>query len=235
MSERAKLRKQRYIVAGIITLIIFLLGFSLGLVFENKRVDYVNNVYEDNTLELTSSQVQYDYIKRLVNEEDCQVVFDIYHSSLEELDETTKRVESYAINEKINTGEFDRLKRKYVLSQLKYYMLGDDIHKTCPNLDIATVLYFYGTQADCPDCESQSFVLDYVKRKFKQASLIFAFNAEDTNERGVDLLISSFRISELPAVVVNGKVYQGLTETQTIIDDLCEGFGNDTKVEACLS
>ena len=208
----------------------------MGLVFENKRVDYVNTVYEDNTLELTSSQVQYDYIKRLVSSDNCPLVFEVYHDSLEELDDTTKRLESYAINGKINTAEFDRLKRKYVLSQIKYFMLGDDIHKSCPDLDIATVLYFYGTKKNCPDCEAQSFVLDYIKRRFGQNVLIFAFNAEETNERSVELLVASYKISlkDLPAIVVNGEVYQGLVESDPIYNDLCDHFGSDTNVSSCL-
>lgn len=67
-SQRTPLQKQRYLVAGILTFIIFAFGFTLGLVFEDKRVDYVNALYEDNTLDFASSIVQYEYLTRLVSE-----------------------------------------------------------------------------------------------------------------------------------------------------------------------
>lgn len=144
----------------------------------------------------------------------------------------TKRLETYSNNEKINQDEFDRLKRNHVLSQLRYWMLADDIQKTCPQLEIATVLYFYGTEESCPDCEKQSFVLDYVKRLFKQNVLIFAFNAEETHEKTIDLLLSSYNMTTLPGIIVNDKIYNGFTDSDIVISDVCTRF-NNTNFSIC--
>jgi len=219
MVER-KVAKEKYIIAGIITSIIFLLGMSLGLVVENKRVDLLDTVYRDEAVRLQSSQLQYEFIQSNIDNESCAFVFDTYHQSLKALDDATVRLESYSTNEKINERQFDILKREFLLTEIRYWLLADEIKKVC-DVDMVPILYFHDLKEDCPDCDAQSFILTYLKKKFGQQVLIFSFSVADTNEPMVDLLQYQFDVQQYPTVVVNKNKTDGFATKEILESQIC--------------
>ena len=50
---------ERYIIAGVITFLIFTLGLSLGFVLDQKRVSWIEETSNEQELDYKSLQLQY--------------------------------------------------------------------------------------------------------------------------------------------------------------------------------
>ncbi|MBW3013899.1 hypothetical protein KY335_01505 [Candidatus Woesearchaeota archaeon] len=212
---KRKISKEKYVIAAFITAAIFFMGFFLGLVVENKRVDLMTDLYQEHTVAFSSSQMQYEYLNEFINNETCDSVFETYYTSLEDLDKTQRRLEDYSKNEKINHKQFDLLKREYLLAEVKFWLLAKKIKDKCDS-NMVPLLNFHAPAEECPDCDEQSFVLSYLKKKFGQKLLIFSFNLKDINEPMVNILKLSYNVTELPTIIVDDQKFHGFS----IRDDL---------------
>ncbi|MBW3013411.1 hypothetical protein KY340_04380 [Candidatus Woesearchaeota archaeon] len=222
-----KLSRTKYLIAAGITAAIFFSGFFLGLVVENKRVDLMDTLYKEHTVAFSSSQLQFDYLNEIIGEESCDLVFDSYHRALEDLGKTTEKLEKYSETEKINEGEFDLLKREYLLSEIKFWLLARKIKERC-HVDMMPVMYFHTKKEFCPDCDEQSFILNYLKKKYGQRLLIFSFNTYDANEPMIELLKSAHDIKELPTVIIGDKKFDGFTSKDELELAICEKYVDKT-------
>ncbi|MBD3259519.1 hypothetical protein GF371_02700 [Candidatus Woesearchaeota archaeon] len=220
-----KASKTKYLIAAGITAAIFFSGFFLGLVVENKRVDLMDALYKEHTIAFSSSQLQFDYLNEIIGEESCDLVFDSYHRALEDLGKTTERLEKYSETEKINEDEFDMLQREYLLSEIKFWLLARKIKERC-HVDMVPVMYFHNKKEFCPDCDEQSFILSYLKKKYGQRLLIFSFSVYETNEPMIDLLKSAHDIKEMPTIIVGEKKFDGFTGKDVLEETICERYVN---------
>ena len=220
---RRRMSRTKYLIAAGITAAIFFSGFFLGLVIENKRVDLMNSLYTEHTVAFTSSQLQFDYLNEIIGEESCDLIFDSYHRALEDLGKTTEKLEKYSETEKINEDEFNLLKREYLLSEIKFWLLARKIKDRC-HVDMVPVMYFHTKKELCPDCDQQAFVLDYLKKKYGQRLLIFSFSTYDTSEPMIELLKSAHEITELPTVIIGDEKFDGFTARTALERTICSQY-----------
>ncbi|MEM4282187.1 MAG: hypothetical protein QXU88_02790 [Candidatus Woesearchaeota archaeon] len=218
MVERT-ISKSKYILAALITGVIFLLGIALGLVIEGKRVTYVQDFMDSQRIEFTSSQLQYSYLKELNRKDDCPAIYEIFYSNLRNLERTGARLEGYAVNSKINDEAFNRLKREYVLEELRYWLLAKQAKELCEDKFI-TMLYFYSDDEHCPRCGDQEFVLNYLKKAFEQKLLIFSLD-ERLNEPMILILKKQYNLTTFPTLIVEEKKYAGFTSKDILLKELC--------------
>ena len=77
------------------------------------------------------------------------------------------------------------------------------------------ILYFYSNRGDCPDCENQGYALTGLSQKYPGLRIYsFDYNLDMSALRTL-VAINDVR-GDLPALVINGKVYNGLQD----IDDI---------------
>ncbi len=227
-----KINKGKYIIAMLITTGIFLLGFFLGLVIEGERIRYTESVSRIQNLDFASLQVQYAYIDELSQEENCQAIAKTFEENIKNLEFARERIEGFDQNAKINKEEFDLLKREYILAQLRYWFLARKTKKLCEQ-DVVSVLYFFSDDKICPDCNSQSFVLTYLKKRFKERLLIFSFDETFEKEPMVPLLKHVNNITSYPSLVIEGIKYEGLKDKKELFGIIC-GYYNK-EIEDCVS
>ncbi|MBU4246631.1 MAG: hypothetical protein KKE71_06305, partial [Nanoarchaeota archaeon] len=70
-AEMRNLRKDKYAVALVITIMVFTLGFLLGNFFDDYKRGYVQEVVKQQELEFTSLQLQYLYLESIQGTEKC--------------------------------------------------------------------------------------------------------------------------------------------------------------------
>lgn len=225
-----KVSKEKYIIALILTLGIFLLGMLFGLFVESKRLVYVENEERLQEIDFSSLQLQYQYINQLSEERDCEALMDTYDISLENLDDTRVRIEEYEDSTKMNKEEFEVLKREYTIAQLNYYLFAKKTKKLC-NPDLVTILYFYDEAAKCPLCEEQAFVLTHLKKKFQEKLLIFALDARQENEPMIKLLKKRYGAEFFPVTVIEDNVFNKVLSQEDILAEICPMYSSD--VEGC--
>ncbi len=214
------LSKNNYLLAGAITLGIFLLGLFLGLAIEGKRVNYIESVSRQQNLDFSSLQLQYAFIDQLSQEKNCLAVQKTFEQNINNLESTRIRLENFDRDATLNKNELDILKNEYVLAQIRYWLLAERARDLCGS-DIISALYFFSDEEKCPDCDKQAFVLTYLKKRFKDKLLIFSFDSEFEQEQMVTLLKKTYGISNYPTIVIDGKPKNGFQSKEAILKDIC--------------
>ena len=221
----------KYVAAGVITAAIFLLGLLLGLVVEGKRVTLLQDIADEQRIQFSSSQMQYQYAQSLQSRESCAAIYRIFYDNVKRLDSTRERMEEYVRDSKINDGTFQLLKRDYTLEQLRYWMLSGQAQDVCDE-DVVRVLYFYSTDEECPRCGDQAFVLNYVKELMDERILIFALDAT-LEEPMVEILERQHNVSSYPTLVVEDDVWAGFTDKASLMAAACSRY--ERPPEACAA
>jgi len=214
-----KISKGKFGIALLITLVIFTIGVLIGLLIEEKRLDYVQSISNKQNIEYNSLQTQYLYVSLLADEKNCPTIINIFNKNLDELGRAQKRFEEYNVESSITRADFNNALREYLLAEIRYWLLAKKTKELC-SVDTDTILYFYIGKESCVDCDSQGYVLDYLKSVYKDNLLIFSFNMENTNEPMVFVLKDTYNITKYPALVVNDMKFEGLTSQEDIIKEL---------------
>jgi hypothetical protein len=226
-----KINKRFYALAGIITLVIFLFGVSLGILIEGERVDYVEGNRNREKVEYESLQLQYLYLSYLSSsgrEESCKAFTATLNQYIKKTDETRVKLEDYMSKGNVYTEEFQLLKREYIQSQINFWILSKKTKELCKT-DYVTVLYFHSQ--DCADCKNQGYILDYLKKQFDERLLIFAFDTNYTEEPMIELLKNTYNVTQTPTIIVEEDRYEGFQSKDQAMKEICSRY--EEKPEGC--
>ena len=228
MVER-KTSKSKYLVAAIITATVFVLGLLLGLLIEGQRVSYIDDVSKEQNLDFNSLQLQYAYIDQLSQENNCQAVSKTFEKNIEGLENTRVRLENFDESSTLNKKDFDLLKREYTLAQIRYWLLAKRTKELCDE-EVVSILYFFSDDEECANCNSQAFVLTFLKKQFKEKLLIFSFDSKFEDEPLVNIIKASYEIKRFPTLMIEGKKYEGFTKKEVILEEICPYYESDIEV-----
>lgn len=137
--------------------------------------------------------------------------------------DTSLSEELSVLSDKIEYGEKNlnapeqlvHLKKQYTLTQAKEFLLVKRINERCKSA-IPTILYFYSTKETCTECGKQADVLDVVRRLYPNVRVYsFDYNLDSPTIRAFRK-IYKIKGQQLPAIVVNGKTYNGFMTLQSI-------------------
>jgi hypothetical protein len=214
-----------YVIAGAITVGIFLLGMLFGFVIEGKRVGYIDQQGRDQKLDFGSLQIQFEYLTQLNQEKNCPALLSAMQEYFNKLAITESRLTDYQKDSTLNKENFHTLKREYTQAEISYWLLVSKIKDTC-TMNTATALYFYSDDTQCSDCGNQAFVLDYLKDIFKEKLLVFAIDSQLQDEALVNIMRSAFNVTRYPTVVVGDKAFSGLADKTVLLNAICKEFSS---------
>lgn len=199
---------RNYIIAFLITCGIFIISISASNYFTNKKINQLKNIESKISLDIMSSEVQFS----LLQEQSCKDVISgtILSSELNSLAEKIAYSES-------NIGADDTdvvsLKKYYSLLEIKDYLLMKKIKDRCDE-DSIFILYFYKNN-NCEDCTKQGYVLTSLREKYPELR-VYSFDY-DLDLSAIKAMISIYKLKDnLPAIVINGKVYSGFQSLEDI-------------------
>lgn len=205
-----------YLIAFLITALIFATALYASNYFNNARVNDIRATQDDISTDILSIETQFD----LLQEHSCSDVAEntILPSELQTLANQLSYMESQSSTK---PTELARLKRLYSLLEIKDYLLMKQIASKC-NLKPVFILYFYSNKGDCADCEKQGYVLTALAQAYPKLRIYsFDYNLDVS---ALKALISIDDIeNRLPALVINGKAYYGYHDVaaiETILPEL---------------
>lgn len=206
MEPIVSIRKARwgsYLVAFLITALIFATALYASNYFNDRRIADIQATQDNISIDILSTETQFD----LLTEHSCA---DIAENSVlsDELQPLGSRLSYLESQSNVNQDELLRLKRYYSLLEIKDYILMQQVAAKC-NLKPIFILYFYSNKGDCAACEQQGYALTGLAQKYPFARIYsFDYNI------GISALQTLIDINdvkaELPALVINGKDYYGL-------------------------
>ena len=197
-----------YIVAFLITALMFATAVYASNFFNNRRISEIRATQDDISSDILSIQTQFD----LLAEHSCSDIGEntILPSELTSLGNQLSYMESQGGN----AEEITRLKRLYSLLEIKDYLLMQQVAAKC-HLKPVFILYFYSNKGDCTDCENQGYVLTALSRDYPQLR-VYSFDY-DLGDGALQTLISVHDVdNNLPALVINNKVYYGFQSVDAI-------------------
>lgn len=220
MVER-KISVRRYFAAGVITSLVFVTGLLLGVMLTNERANVVETETHQQKLDLDSVQLQYNYLQSFSNKENgCSAALKALGINLGSLEDTRRKLEGYISQSLNDNEEFNILKREYMLSELRYWLLYKETEQLCES-EAVSLLYFYSNKG-CSDCASQGVILTNIKEKFDKSLLIFSIDADFEQEPLIGILRENYKINELPAIVLGDLRIEGLQTEDELFPIICE-------------
>jgi glutaredoxin len=203
---------KKYIVTFIITVAIFLTAFYLSEFFGNKKAENLRQVENNISLDILSSETQYDLLKEVSCEDVDKTILSAQINKLAE------RIESFETEGWAKDPQFVFLKKNYSLLQIKDYLLSKRLAEKCGKKTVF-VIYIYGREDECPKCKDQAFVLDYLRKTYPDLR-VYSFDY-NLDLGAIKTLISIYKGGDsLPTLIINGKTFSGFKSKEEFISIL---------------
>jgi len=209
-----KLSLKKYLLAFILTIIIFSGGILVGIIIENARLENAKQSTLSEKVGLLSLQLQQRYIDSGIA--DCKSLNKILETNLNELGKKMELIMDYEKKSFFNQEEFDLQLRDYFLTEIQYFLISQEIDRQCSQ-DNIKILYFY----DENKYDTQGSILGYLKNKFGENILIFSFNSEFKEEPMISLLLTSYKINQFPSIVIENEIFLGHQEVEELQKTIC--------------
>lgn len=214
-----KFSGRRYIIAFVLTLIIFTGGIFVGLLIDNARLNTSNQLALKEKVNLRSLQLQQQYID--AGFADCKTLNHVLEENTNQLAKKMVIVQDYEKKSFFNEEEFNLQLQDYFLTEMQFLFTAKEIDQKCTR-DSIKIIYFY----DENKFDTQGDILAYLKKLFGPRVLVFSFNSAFKEEPMIPILLSSYKITTFPAVVVGNHVFQGHQDVETLLDVICKDFKN---------
>lgn len=219
--EMRAINVRNYVLAFIITAVIFATALYTSNYFNNRRAAEIRATQDNISIDILSLETQFD----LLAENSCR---DIAENSVlsSELGTLASRLSYLESQGNIDEEEVGRLKQFYSLLQIKDLLLMKRVSAKC-GLEPEFILYFYSNAGDCKDCERQGYVLTDLSNTYPNLRIYsFDYNLPIT---ALQTLVAMNNIDEnLPALVINDQVRYGFKSAEEI-EKLLPGLEKELK------
>ncbi len=220
--------KKRYIVAFVITSLIFIVGLILGILVTQRRAESILSVSEIQKIDFDSLQTQLLFLNSVSKERNCPALTKTLEQNINDLEDTRRKLESYITRSLTESNqEFLLIKREYMLSEIRYWLLASESEKICDR-DSVSILYFY-SNIDCDDCVSQGSILTLLKNKFEENLLIFSIDADFEKEPIIPIIKEAYSIAKTPTLIIGDKKFEGLTKKEEVLKVICPSLKKENQ------
>lgn len=196
----------KYIVTFVITAGIFITVFYVTKIVNERKLSEIKSIQDKIAIDLLSSETQFSLLKRSTCSQDGSSLLAPEIGSLGE------RLGFMEGQLGMDNPDVIGLKKYYSLLEIKDYLLGIELSQKCSFKPIY-ILYFY--KNDCTDCEKQGYALTALREKYPELR-VYSFDA-DLDLSAIATLETIYKVSsDLPALVINEKLYTGMQSIETI-------------------
>lgn len=205
---------KKYLVAFLITAVIFATAIFVSSVLNNKKLEDVRTIENRVALDILSSETQF----ALLEETSCRDIGPGFLSK--ELGTLGERL-SYAENQAgFNVEDVEYLKRSYFLLEIKDYLLMKRLTEKC-GIEPTFILYFYSTEERCEDCERMGFVLTELRDRYPDLR-VYSFDYH-FDVGAISTLTSIYKVrDELPALIINNTPSYGFRTIEDLEENVPE-------------
>ncbi len=198
MHKRQRVSKTKYLAVFAMTTLIFVAGILIGNYFSEQKLSQIEYLGQDLKTDTLAMELQYE----IISEDPCTHINST--ALAEDLYEMASKLD-YMEN---RLGERDRdvleLKKQYSLLEIRHWLFMKKTNKEC-GVNNTLILYFYSNEDDCPKCQTQGFILTWIRKNYPSV-YVYAFDYSIENA-ALDTLKDIYDVKETPSIVVAGKTY----------------------------
>ena len=217
-----------FVESLILTVLILIIGFSLGLGIEAYRTNKIIDSYKDYEIEALDLKLQ-NYYYQIMDRSSCDEAIKQNFAFADDLYLRGLELEKYEEANQL-TDDIFREKKRYVLLKTELWLNSILLKEKCEN-PFDTVVYLYsGDPANNVKVAQQKVLSNVLKtvKEDKGNKIILLPIAGDLelykdgpNLRAVELQMRIYNVTNLPSVIINEKI-------------VLEGFQTVEKIESYL-
>ncbi len=205
MDERTK------ILGGslLLTILIFAVGILLNHAFDAFRISIIENVMTAHEIDTEAYRVE-NFFAETFGGEQCDIMVARISDLKKEVRKVGEDLGSYSRFSFFRKKDYDYLKRKYFLLELRFLALIQKLNKECDK-PYLPIIFFY--EIDQDESERQGFILQDLSEDYDQYLVVLTLDKDYTDEPLVKNLAASYNITQAPTIVIDGKPLTGLIYT----------------------
>jgi len=201
--------KSVLLLSFILTVVIFAFGIVLNYGLDFVRLDSIQGVIAEHELS-TESYLAETAFSDAFGSNKCSVMKPRIVDLKKEIQKVGVELSSYSRFSFFNRRDFDYLKRKYFLLELRFFSLLSEVNEEC-NYPYLPILFFYEIGNDAS--ERQGFILEEVARDFKDNVVVLSIDKDYGDEPLVKMLVEKYGVFRAPTIIVGdvkkeGTVYE---------------------------
>jgi hypothetical protein len=215
-NPKKEIRLGKYLLVGLITIIVFSLGFWLSHDLSQFKLSQVESLRQDLQLDVLSAETQFSLLSANI----CQ-----------HIDSSSLTEEIYFMGQRLDymegalgsdNPEVIRLKKQYSLLEIKQWQLTKEAQEKC-GAELIPIIYFYSDKKACPTCGQQGYVLSFLRDKYPFLRIYsFDYNLELS---ALKTLKSLYSLEEdLPIIIIGDQPYYGFRDREEIEEILPQVF-----------
>ncbi len=220
----ASMEWKKYAYTFLITAAIFATAILASDFLNQKKLNEIKNIESAISVDILSSETQFS----LLSELSCR---DINSSFLSREIATLGDKLSYTEEARgSDNEEVLNLKKYYSLLQIKDFLLLQKVKERCGS-NAMSIIYFYSNEeGECEQCLKEGFVLTKLRQDYPDLRVYsFDYNLDLS---ALKTLISIYNVRlELPALIINDRVYYGFKDVEAIKEVIPELKKNDLNRE----
>lgn len=196
------------------SIIVFVAGLLLGIGLDTTKVnDLVLNINQ-NELNTESYFVEKEFVSTFGGDK-CSLSNPRVAALSEEIVKIGRLLTRYETTNVFKESEFNYLKRKYSLLEIRAYSLFTSLKQEC-NYNYTTILFFYDKNQD--NSLRQGSVLDALVN-IKKNTNIFSFDRTFEEDPTLETVKIHYNITSSPTLIINDKIKkEGLTDLDSLMN-----------------
>ncbi len=210
MDKRKYYQKRVFFTSFILTLIIFSVGLALSYLLDYARIDTVFTMLEENELNTEAYFVEEEFAETF-NADKCPSMRSRIYEIKREITKVAQDLSNYGSKSIFKKKDFDYLKRRYFLLELRFYNLINDLNEKCGSSYIP-ILFFYEIDDDLST--RQGYVLDDLSQtdEYKSRIITLSFDKDYEDEPSLEILLLKFNVTKAPTIIINNEIKdEGIT------------------------
>ncbi len=202
---QSKNKYRIFIETLILTLLILIIGISLGFYIEYSRAKTVIDDYKNFEIDALDLKLQ-NYYYQIMDSADCKIAIEENLKFADRIYDTGLKIEKY---EEANELTEDILleKKKYVLLKTELWLNSVLLKKKCNN-PFHTIVYFYSKDKDIPKEAEQTAISNILKelKEEKGNEIILLPIAGDLGLPAIEMQMRIYNITYLPSTLIDEKI-----------------------------
>ena len=190
----------------ILTVLIFALGILLNYGLDFVRIDTIVDVMSRHELDTTAYMVEQEFTDSFGGNR-CELMNSRITQLKEEIRKVGTDLGSYSSFSFFKKKDYDHLKRKYFLLELRFLTLIEQLNQEC-NRPYIPIIFFYRIDDDAS--ERQGFILEDISKDYEQEVIILSLDQDYTDEPLVQLLAARHNVTRAPTLILDNEKREGL-------------------------
>lgn len=210
---------QLYVVSFVIALLVFAAGVLVGNMLNSKLLEDLQQRFDSLRVQTQETELLLLLTQQVpsANESVREGVCKIYIGQLERFDTETfefgKKLTLLQSKQGFDDPSVVGTRRDYSSLELRDFLLINEVNSICTE-KLNTAIYFY-SHSNCSTCNRQGEELTNLKNENPLKNMIYSFDV-DYDIPSINLLKAQYSVSELPAVIINGKKLEGFTPLEEL-------------------